>query len=138
MGLSGAHNDKYYKQRIIKMLKAIIFIGVAVLAIAANCNAMKRNIGWDEEDFRNARVIAERTQTPPPPKTLPASATRKKVLTEWGNEEAQFACLKVLNRIRDEERRKLDHSRMLAKKIMDTIEKRKKAHKERNTLEWDY
>jgi len=99
---------------------------------------MKRNIGWDQEDFHKARVLAERTQTPPPPKTLPKSATRKKVGTEWGNEKTRLACLKVFDRIRDEEKRKLDHSRMLAKKIMDTIEKRKRAHKERNTLGWDY
>ena len=97
-----------------------LFLCVAVLTMAGSCNAMIRSI------------------TPEPPKTLPRKANRKKMIQEWGNEETRIACMQVLNRVREEEKNILGHSRDLAKKIMDIIKKRKDAHKERNTLGWDY
>lgn len=121
------------------MNKTITYLSVAALLLVSfSCNAMRRNIGWDQETFAKARNLAERTQTPPPPRQLPKGASRKKFQQEWGSEEVRLACMKVVDRVREEEKAKLRHSRKLAKKILGTIQKRKDAHKERNTLNWDY
>ena len=117
------------------MSKRYIFFSIAALIIVNNCSAMKRNVGWDQQDFARARAMVV---TPDPPKALTNDASRCLVQQEWGSEKTRIACMKVLNRMRKEEMVKLDRSRDLAKKILDIIDKRKKAHRDRNTLGWDY
>jgi len=73
--------------------------------------------------------------TPTQPKSLPSGTAeqykerRDLVNQHWSNDEVMHACLKVMHRVRNEELRRINHSRYLAGKILDIIEKRKNDHK---------